>query len=201
MTLSQYRNKLTQLQGARESLLSNKKYQEEKTEDYKKELIIVEKAREVVKQVAILTQNQLEYKLSEIVTLALQSILDEPYELKLNFVQQRNKTEANLMFKIKDKEISYLELGGGVVDIASLGLRLALWSLQSKRSRPVIILDEPFKMLSKSYGERASNTLRLLSEKLGIQLIMVTHNAELMDCGNNIYTITQTQGVSTIKGE
>ena len=71
--------------------------------------------------------------------------------------QQRNKTEANLMFKIKDKEISYLELGGGVVDIASLGLRLALWSLQSKRSRPVIILDE-VQMLSNSILEE----LRLL---------------------------------------
>ncbi|MEA2056752.1 MAG: ABC transporter ATP-binding protein, partial [Patescibacteria group bacterium] len=43
-----------------------------------------------------------------------------------------------------------------------------------------LILDEPFKFLSPNLAEKASAMLSALSQKLGLQIIMVSHNANLV---------------------
>ena len=65
------------------------------------------------------------------------------------------------------------ESGGGVVDLAAFALRLASWSMQAPRSRNCIMLDEPFKHLSKNLHDKASEMIKAVSKKLHVQFIII----------------------------
>ena len=117
------------------------------------------------------------------------SIWDDPYEFELEFVIKRGKTEANLWFVRNDAKFSPMDTaGGGAIDVASMALRIAAWSI-NKNTRPIIILDEPFKNLSENLQDRAASMLRMLSEKLDLQIIMVSHINNLVKNSDKIIEV------------
>src|SRR5690606_8978690 len=99
----------------------------DKIRDDKRSLIRYERALEIVKQVGLLTQKQLEYHLAEQVSLAMEAVFDNPYQLKVNFQEKRGKkTEAEILFVKGGLEFPPLgNAGGGTIDVASLALRIA----------------------------------------------------------------------------
>lgn len=105
-----------------------------------------EYAREIIREVGLKTQQQLQYNISDIVSLALDSIFPDPYQLKVDFVLRRNKTECDLKFTRGDLEIEPIEASGvGAIDVAAFALRIASWSMLRPKVRNTIILDEPFR--------------------------------------------------------
>jgi len=50
-----------------------------------------EKALEIVKYVGLNMQKQLEYHLSTQVSLAMEAVFDDPYKLKVNFVEKEER--------------------------------------------------------------------------------------------------------------
>ena len=156
-----------------------------------------EQAQAIIQIVAQKTQSELEYRLSEIVSLALAAVFEHPYNLKVNFVIQRGKTECILLFE-KNGELfdPLFSSGGGAVDIAAMALRVAIWSLTQPKTRNVLILDEPFRFLSREYQVKASVMLKELSQKLGLQIIMVSHSEYLIDGADKIFNIKLKAGIS-----
>jgi len=135
------------------------------------------KALVIVRQVGLATQKQLEYHLAEQVSLAMLAVFDDPYELVVNFQEKREKTEVELLFSRRG--VCYPPIGnvgGGVIDIASLALRIAYLSMrQDKKVRPVLLLDEPFSRLKgEDANRRALAVVREMSKRLGIQIIMIS---------------------------
>lgn len=158
-----------------------------------------ERAQVIIQQVAQATQEELEYRVSELVSLALSGVFPDPYRFKLRFVVRRGKTEADVLFVRGEQEVDPLSAsGGGVVDVAAFALRVALWRL-SNGLRPVLILDEPFKWISSSYLPMAGEMLRSLSEKMGIQIIMITHLEPLIEIADKVFRVQMESGVSKLK--
>lgn len=94
------------------------------------------------------------------------------------------------MFIQNDKEIEPLESSGyGAVDIAAFALRVVSWSLQFPRTRNVIILDEPLRFLSTDKQEFASRMIKELSQRLGVQFIIVTHEDILTQYADKVFTV------------
>ena len=92
----------------------------------KKKLIFQNKLEQLFKKVAQETQRQLEWHISEIVTLALASTFDNPYIFKAEFVQRRGKTECDLFFERDGFRVDPVaEAGGGAVDVTAFALRVA----------------------------------------------------------------------------
>lgn len=159
-------------------------------------------AREIVKIVGLATQQQLEYHFSDIVTSALQAVFPDPYSLSVKFVERRGKTECDLGFERDDIIIDPISAsGGGAIDVAGFALRVAAWSMRHPKSRPVLILDEPFRYLSTDLQEKAGGILHEISSRLGIQMIIVTHEEELISCGDKIFSVRQTKGISKVYEE
>lgn len=141
----------------------------------KRESRRLEKAKEVIRQVGLKTQKQLSYNISEITSLALNTVLDSPYDLELEFVERRNKTECDIYFVRDGVKIEPFAGGGGAIDIAAFALRIASWSMQFPRSRNTLILDEPFKHLKgEETNKRMLEMVQEISKKLNIQIIMVS---------------------------
>ena len=164
-----------------------------------KEINYSEKAQSIIQLVAQQTQKELEYHISDIVSLALETIFDDPYKFKIEFVLKRNKTECELLFEREGELINPLSAsGGGVIDVASFALRIALWTLQAPKSRNTIILDESFKFVSKDLLPRVGELLQELSKKLNLQFILVTHLDELEECADKVFQVTIKKGISKI---
>lgn len=157
------------------------------------------KARTIVQTVARSTQEKIEVHISNLVTMALATVFPDPYTFSLRFVERRNTTEADLIFSKNGNETDDLlnTGGGGVADIASFALRIALWSL--KKSRATFILDEPDKFLHNiSYQEKASELMKELCDKLGIQIILVSDQERIIAAADRVIRISNKNGVSEV---
>ncbi|HLP44172.1 MAG TPA: hypothetical protein VK145_02735, partial [Candidatus Nanoarchaeia archaeon] len=170
------RNSLEQKKGQKRQIQANiKRYESEITES-KRNLVRHEQAREIIKEVGRKTMQQLEFHISEITSLAMEAVFPDPYQLKVAFVERRNKTECDLVFQRDGFETKPLEEAGfGAVDVASFALRVASWSMQNPHSRNVLILDEPFKHLKGLEANRqVLKMIHEISKKMGIQIIMIS---------------------------
>lgn len=165
------------------------------------EFYLHEKALTIVKEVGRKTQEKLQFHISDITSLALDAVMPEdPYKLTMQFVDRRDKNECDLRFERQGNLMKPLDSSGvGAIDVASFALRIAAWSIQFPKSRPVIILDEPFKFLDKSKHGRASEMLKELSLKLGLQFIIVTHEEGLTENADRIFKVSNTKRTSKVE--
>lgn len=149
-----------------------------------------EKALKVVQEVAKHTQKTLEFRISNLVSTALSAVLPEPPEFVARFVLRRNQTECDLLIKEGDLEQKLSEgSSGGSIDIASFALRIARWSLN--KNRPVFLLDEPFRNVSPDLQHKVSDMLKMISDKLGIQILMISHAVDINVAANKTFTTTK----------
>lgn len=190
---------MEQLKGQKKQIQNLLNSTKESLEAKQQELIDCEEAQVIVQNVAQLTQEELKIHISNLVTLALESVFDDPYEFEADFVQRRGQSEADLWFVKEGERIDPLSAsGGGVVDVAAFGLRVSLWSLQKPRSRSIIVLDEPFKYLSSNYQHKAGELLKVISEKLNLQILMISHIEPLVEAADNVIKISQKKGISHV---
>lgn len=192
---------LEQRKGKAFQLKSDLMAQRRRTRTFKEKAKACEEAQLIIQTVAQLTQKQLEYHVAELVTLAMGAVFDDPYELSIEFSQRRGRTETDLRFIRDGQSIDPLTAsGGGAVDIASFALRVSLWSLAISKTRPTLILDEPLKWLKG--GElpiKGALMMKEISEKLGLQIIMVSHIPGQIEGADQITTIHIHKGESCAK--
>lgn len=161
---------------------SNYEQEKENLEKAKGRLSSAEIARELVQEVAQKLQQAVHNQIAGIVSLGLKTVFSEPYNFKINFEKKRGRTEARLIFERDGLELDPISAaGGGVIDVAAFTLRVACLSLSKPALRPILILDEPFKNVSKTKGylDQIPLLLEKLAEEMGLQIIMVTHIEEL----------------------
>lgn len=200
--LQEYRNKLERLKGKKNQIRHEISAIRDDIQDLEFEKLHIEEARLIIQQVAEDTQRQLEYHIGEACSLAIGIVFDNPYKVRLAYDKKRGRTEASITLE-RDGDITDAmdSVGGGIVDILSFALRVAMWSLRAKRTRNVFILDEPFKHLSKDLQGRACIMLKRISKELNIQIIMVTHSQALAESADKIFTVSIDDGVSCITEE
>ncbi len=193
------RNSLEQQKGQKIQIETTITRTEQEVKVCKKDLRRHEKAREIIRIVGLKTQQQLQYHISDITSLALEAVFPKPYTLVAEFVQRRNKTECDLFFSRDDNKVDPLSAsGGGAVDVAAFALRIASWSMQRPKSRPTLIMDEPFHWLSNDFQEKASVMVKEVSKKLGIQLIIITHNPILASYADKVFETKLRKGITKV---
>lgn len=193
------RQRFDQEKGKKAQLEKNIFDLEDKLKQNKRDLRRHDMAREIIREVGIKTQEQLSYHISDITSLALEAIFDEPYELIAEFVQRRNKTECDLYFTRDGNKVDPISAsGGGAVDVAAFALRIAAWSMMVPKTRNTIILDEPLRFLSQDKQEYASKVISDISKRMGLQFIIITHEEELANYADKKFTVRQRKGISHI---
>ena len=205
MNLKDIRSKLDRLQGVKTRVEQNIGSTENNLKQEKRNLRRHIQAREIIHEVGLKTQQQLEYHISNIVTLAEESVFDEAYEFEAQFIERRNQTECDLFFKRNDQYMNPIDAAGlGSVDVAGFALRLASWSMERPRSRNTLIQDEPFKHL-KGFDEniRVITMVKELSKKLNLQVIMVHDERvpveEIEKGADKIFGVKKINGISQVK--
>lgn len=189
-TVADARRRLVADRAKQELLVSRKVEVEEAAKNAKARAADATEARALIQTVARQTQQTLEFHVSSLVSSALEAVFPSPYEFAARFVERRNKTECDLFLTRGGKDYDPMTAtGGGVVDVASFGLRAAFWALTKRR--PVLILDEPFKFVSEGLHGACSEMLKALSEQLGIQIIMISHLPGIIAAADRVIKINQ----------
>ncbi len=163
---------------------------------------LLEQAQAFLQKVAQDTQSQLKFQIEDIVNLALETCFPNEYEFQLQFNIARGKTNAELVFLSQKtgRPIDPMNAsGGGVVDLTAFSLRIASYALEQGVDN-VIILDEPFRFISRDLQARAGEILKSLSTKLGLQIVMVTHIGQMIDVADKVFEVKKnSDGRSIVK--
>lgn len=163
---------------------------------------LLEQAQAFLQKVAQDTQSQLKFQIEDIVNLALETCFPNEYEFQLQFNIARGKTDAELVFLSQKtgRPIDPMNAsGGGVVDLTAFSLRIASYALEQGVDN-VIILDEPFRFISRDLQARAGEILKSLSTKLGLQIVMVTHIGQMIDVADKVFEVKKnSDGRSIVK--
>lgn len=167
---------------------------------------------EIWRQVQILfakssefARGQLKRRIEETVTAALQAVfMDDSLRFQVAIRTLGNQPAADweVVSRYGDTEIANsLEdaRGGGIVDVVSIALRLAMMELSRPKPGGPIILDEPGKHVSAEYAPNLAYFLRQYAERTGRQIIMVTHNEALAEVADKAFRVTKNaEGVSEV---
>ena len=218
MNLQTIRDNLNQKKGQANQIKADLKRASANCKSIEKEISYSEKAQAIIQTVAQKTQEELSYRITEPVSLALAAVYENPYKMNARFeITGRGNTECHLGFErdghiIKPVDDHGGSTGGGPIDIASLALRIGSWSLSSPRSRPILITDEPFKWIDKEKVKGSETTTMHLAgqflkeltkpppDGLGLQIIMISHIKELISVSDRVIKTTKDKNeVSTVE--
>lgn len=181
---------------------SKARYEEQIT-DKQTNLSYILEAQELLQQTAQKTQSRLSFHISNFISSNLEAIWGEDaYTFSMEFIEKRNKTEVSMLLHTPEGDVSLDSLnnvrgGGGVLDIVAFGLRIALWSLQSQKQK-VMILDQPLSNLDQEHLPKAGELIKELSDKLGIQFIIINHNPALAEIADNTIEVVKSNNISKI---
>ena len=198
-----------QLLGAQKALQSK----QQELKEHKTDLFLWQQARVFLQVTAKETQQELEYRFSELLTLAMNGVFEQDaYAVELKFELRRNTTEVDIWFVREGNRIKPLASGGfGAADVGALGFLFTLLASQVPQSRPIALLDEPLKHLK---GEIANeNALRMINEiskKLtlsngtkGLQIIMVSDERVpremILENADKVFEVSISNAKSSVK--
>lgn len=206
------RNKLLQKKGEKKLLEDNKKTTEKNSNVLKLEYAQLEQSKQLLMDTIKHAREEASSIFESLVTQSLQYVFDNiDISFKIDIKDLKNRTDCDFYIIENGELMDPVDSnGGGIIDIISLILRIALrqannyLSLSEDTDNHIqnngpLILDEPFKHLSAAHISRIGSFLRKISEELEIQIIIVTHNKELMTYGDKQFIVFKDDKFTTVE--
>jgi len=157
-------------------------------------------ALEIIQKLALETQEQLTFHITDMVNFAVSQIpFQAAYTFEAKFLIKNNKPACEFFYVRDGQKMQPKFDSGGLLDVVSLALRLSLWSLKKGKKSNIFILDEPFKHLSDDLLPYACDMLRVLTDKLQLQVILITQKRDFENIADNILHTILEDTETTIK--
>lgn len=117
--------------------------------------------------------------LENIVSYGLTKVFDKSYTFKIEY--KSNGIKFQLASDSTGDEYTDIVSahGGGCVQLCAFLLHI--YALVHSKADKVMMLDEAFSQVSKEYKQALATLITELSEQMGFQFIMVSHDFELME--------------------
>lgn len=153
-------------------------------------------AREILASIAKMKREETTNKIERIVTHGLQSVLgDDSVRLRVN--EHQTKKNISYQFAIDGKGFTSEDIknekGGGIQNLVSFLLSVVITLMLSPSRTRFFVFDEKFAQLSRDYLPATGSLLKELSEHLGCQFLLVTHQQELSDYADIVYELSQSK--------
>jgi DNA repair ATPase RecN len=145
-------------------------------------------------------RRQAKKRIEEIVTSALSVVFGKDYRFEVEIGIKANQPVAEYWLESENvrtqlKPPDY-DRGGGVADVVSLALKLAVAELSGVRGP--LFLDEVGKHVSQEFAPNVAYFLKEYSDKFNRQIVLITHNQHLAEIGDISLGVTQTRGKSKV---
>ncbi|AFV11159.1 chromosome segregation ATPase [Thermacetogenium phaeum DSM 12270] len=191
--------------GEQAKILEEEKVQRERLAQVKDEGECLEQVRLLLLEAARHAREQGRRQVEYLVSQALQFVFGGDVEFKVEVEEKRDRPEAEFYvcstyggnYRVETPPQD--ARGGGVVDVISLALRLALLHAFRPPVGGPAVLDEPGKHVSEEYAPQLARFLKSFSQSLGRQVIMVSHNQHLADTADIAYLVEMQHGASRVR--
>jgi len=139
-----------------------------------------------------------------LLTEGLQAIFDDlDLSVRAEIEVQRGKVAVDLITVQKQADGTVIEgasteaCGGSVSTIQSVLLRIVV--LNRRGLRPLLLLDESLGAVAEHYVPRVGQFLSVLAERMGLDVLAVSHNPALVEAANTAYRIQNKGGKATFR--
>ena len=134
-----------------------------------------------------------------LLTEGLQAVFDDQdLKVEAKVEVQRGKVSVDLVTKQVQPDGTVIEgvssdaFGGAVTTVESILLRIIV--VMRRGLRLLLLLDEALPAFDSNYAANMGRFLNTLAEKLGLDLLLVTHNPALVDAAGRAYRIVKKDG-------
>jgi DNA repair exonuclease SbcCD ATPase subunit len=204
----------TRIQQAREAWIRRKTAKDllvKEQQELHAQALQLEQQLELLNKVKLLFQRSGEYarrqaktQLETLVTNALQYVFGSSFrfEIELSPADKNPTAEFYVVTEFNGEMIRTKPQdarGGGVVDMISLALRIALLETVRPRLEGPILLDEPGKHVSEDYILPMTQFLQSVYETFDRQILFVTHNTHLTESADQAFFVRLKDGKSEVQ--
>lgn len=177
---------------------------------YVEEIVSLEKLDTIYEKVVVLfndlgekQQQVLRRKIESIVSYGLKVVFDEDYRFIVNMEVKGKQVVMDFALELRGfvEEDIMASDGGGVVAIIGFILRLLVVIFLKGRVRQLIIMDEALAQLSSGYRSKMAEFVKELASRIGIQMIIVSHQDEYLDVADKAYRFTLDEKGHTVVKE
>lgn len=156
-------------------------------------------ARNLLNEAITIIHKKFKKRIEATVTRSIRQIFNRDLSFELVYKVKRNEIESRIIVKENGEELDPKDdLGGSIIDIISFTFRIILWHMSSPKTRNVFILDEPFKWTGKLIS-LTGMIMKELSKKLRFQVILITHDDDLIEIADKVFKIEHVKGKSLVK--
>jgi len=193
-TINLAKEKFLQDKGKYENLLEMKQTKEDAIVNLNNKKEQLDKARIFLIKSAEYQRQQIKTEFENIVSQALQYIMEEEVYFEIDIREVRGRAEAEFFVKSVRNGVTTrtgieTSRGDGVADVVGLALDIAKIECTNPKNLGPLILDEPAKQVSAEHIENIGNFLKEISEAFGRQIIMITHIRKLGDMADAKYEV------------
>lgn len=197
------RERLARLEGKQEALLRDLRERQAAWEDARRRRELYEQTRILLQETGAYAREQARQQLAMLVTNALQYVFGPGLRFEVEVGEHGGKPVAEFYVVSEADGVPVVTRpqdarGGGVVDVVSLALRVALLQALKPPLPGPLILDEPAKHVSEDYIVPVVQFLQSVSDLFARQIIMVTHNTHLTESADAGYAVRLVNGRSHV---
>jgi len=186
--------------------LLEKQIQDVRTEhdETEKQYKIGEQVIDALRKYSVLMEQTLRKKLDNVITYGLNCIFGQGYESCLEFSISRGQAMLQSMVRNTLGKVEFIAdvedgNGEGMSNVVSLIYRVLVLSLYRPMQKQILWLDECFRNLDDNKIESAGEFLRYLCDRLGMQMVLITHQKQLLEIGEKCYELELVDGETRVK--
>jgi DNA repair exonuclease SbcCD ATPase subunit len=156
------------------------------------EALLLEEACNVLVRLASEQQAAVLTFLSDTVSAGLSDVFGKPMRVEFREDVRASQRVVDVVLIIGDLECDIPDsVGGGVTQVVSVLTRLVLVYLLRGRRAQFVVLDESLSHLADVYVPAMAEVLYQLSSRLGIQLLLVTHQPDFLEVADVTVELVQ----------
>ena len=203
--LAELRSQYSKAAGQKELLEAREKETADALLQAKQDLDLWRDVQALFGKVSEFAREQLKVMIEETVSAALQAVFERDdirFEIDLRSINNQPAASWHVVSLYGDTQVKgepESTRGGGVSDVVSLALRLALLELSRPKVEGPVLLDEVGKHISIQYAPNVAQFLKQYAAKTGRQIILVTHMTALAEVADKSCQVSQIEGASEVQ--
>lgn len=130
---------------------------------------------------------------------------DQDLSISSEINVSRGKVSVDLITTHKNDDgleisgVTNESFGGAVATVQSVLMRVIV--MLRRGLRPVLLLDESLPAFDENYVVNMGKFLSLICKRLGMDILLVTHNPALVECSDHAYRISKVNGKAVFNKE
>lgn len=202
--LSAFESYYYRRKGRAEELRRQKKEALKRREEVRRRLELLRQVKILFQESSAYAREQARQQIQHMVTQALQYTFGPDIAFEVELLERRGQPEAEFYVVstyggVKVRTRPEDARGGGVVDVISMALRMALLETSVPSLPGPLLLDEPGKHVSQEFAPNLARFIKSLSDAFGRQVLMVTHNRHFAETADRVYVVDLVEGKSQLR--